>query len=74
MQPDDRIRRSVTNDTRLRPCDWAMVMVVAMLEQPSPLKQTSFAADGYPERGAEKEGWLVDGETTTKTYKISSNF
>ena len=25
---------------------WAMVMVVAMLEQPSPLKQTSFAVSG----------------------------
>jgi len=31
---------------------WAMVMVVAMLEQPSPLKQTSFAAD----EGIQKEG------------------
>ena len=29
-----------------------MVMVVAMLEQPSPLKQTSFAAD----EGIQKEG------------------
>ena len=31
---------------------WAMVMVVAMLEQPSPLKQSSFAAD----EGIQKEG------------------
>jgi hypothetical protein len=31
---------------------WAIVMAVAMLEQPSPLKQTSFAAD----EGIQKEG------------------
>jgi len=31
---------------------WAMVVGVAMLEQPSPLRQTSFAAD----EGIQKEG------------------
>jgi hypothetical protein len=50
---------------------WAMVMVVAVLEQPSPLKQTSFAADEGIQKEGRKGGLVSDGETTTKTYKIS---
>ena len=44
---------------------WAMVMVVAMLEQSSLLKQTSFAAD---------EGIQKEGRSTTNKKTCSVKF